>query len=132
MDSATVSTKSPRSKPPVKPAKERILIEFPAAALRKAEKAARAEGVSRSDFIRTAVEQRLAAIAEVEFERELEESYKANAEFNRQMMKEFEHVDREGWEAVFGKLANSDDEKKAAVIEAARSVSVPSRPWCRR
>jgi len=100
MDSATVSTKSPRSKPPVKPAKERILIEFPAAALRKAEKAARAEGVSRSDFIRTAVEQRLAAIAEVEFERELEESYKANAEFNRQIMKEFEHVDREGWEAI--------------------------------
>ena len=41
-------------------------------------------------------------------------------------------IDREGWEAVFGKLANSDDEKKAAVIEAARSVSVPSRPWCRR
>ena len=100
MDSATVSTKSPRSKTSVRPAKERILIEFPAAALRKAEKAARAEGVSRSDFIRTAVEQRLAAIAEVEFERELEESYKANAEFNRQLMKEFEHVDREGWEAI--------------------------------
>jgi len=83
-----------------KPLKERILIEFSAAALRKAEKAARAEGVSRSDFIRTAVEQRLEAIAEAEFERELEESYKANAQFNRQIMKEFEHVDREGWEAI--------------------------------
>jgi hypothetical protein len=41
-------------------------------------------------------------------------------------------IDRDGWEGVFGKLAESDDEKKAAVVEAARSVSVPSRPWCRR
>ena len=83
-----------------KPLKERVLIEFPAAALRKADKAARAEGVSRSEFIRTAIEQRLEAIAEAEFERELEESYKANAEFNLQILKEFEHVDRETWEAL--------------------------------
>jgi len=48
MGSAAVSRKSSRSKPPVKPAKERVLIEFPAAALRRAEEAARAEGVSRS------------------------------------------------------------------------------------
>lgn len=41
-------------------------------------------------------------------------------------------IDSEGWEAVFGKLATSDEDKKAAVVEAARSVSVPSRPWCRR
>jgi hypothetical protein len=75
-----------------KPLKERVLIEFPAAALRRADKAARAEGVSRSEFIRAAVEQRLEAIAEAEFERKLEESYKANAEF--------EHVDREAWEAL--------------------------------
>jgi hypothetical protein len=83
-----------------KPFKKRVLIEFPAAALRLAEQAARAAGVSRSEFIRTAVEQRLRAIAEAEFERELEESYKANAEFNLQILKEFEHVDRETWEAI--------------------------------
>jgi metal-responsive CopG/Arc/MetJ family transcriptional regulator len=100
MGSAAVSRKSSRSKPPVKPAKERVLIEFPAAALRRAEEAARAEGVSRSEFIRTAVEARLEAIAEAEFERELEESYKANAEFNLQILKEFEHVDRETWEMI--------------------------------
>lgn len=39
-------------------------------------------------------------------------------------------IDRDGWEAVFGKLANSEDDKKAAVVEAAKSVSVASRPWC--
>jgi hypothetical protein len=39
-------------------------------------------------------------------------------------------IDKDGWEAVFGKLA-TDEERKAAVIEAARSVSAPSRPWCR-
>jgi len=83
-----------------KPLKERVLIEFPSEALRRADKAARAEGVSRSEFIRTAVERRLEAIAEAEFERELEESYKANAEFNLQILKEFEHVDREAWEAL--------------------------------
>ena len=100
MGSAAVSSKSSHFKPPVKPAKERILIEFPATALRRAEKAARAEGVSRSEFIRTAVEVRLEALAVAEFERELEESYKANAEFNLQILKEFEHVDREAWEAI--------------------------------
>ena len=100
MGSAAVSRKSSRSKPPVKPAKERVLIEFPAAALRRAEEAARAEGVSRSEFIRTAVEARLEAIAEAEFERELEESYTATAEFNLQILKEFEHVDRETWEMI--------------------------------
>jgi hypothetical protein len=68
--------------------------------LRRTDKAARAEGVSRSEFIRTAIEQRLDAIDEAEFERALEESYKANAELNLQILKEFEHVDREAWEAL--------------------------------
>jgi metal-responsive CopG/Arc/MetJ family transcriptional regulator len=83
-----------------KPLKERVLIEFPAAALRRTDRAAQAEGVSRSEFIRVAVEHRLEAIAEAEFERELEASYKANAEFNLRILKEFEHVDRETWEAL--------------------------------
>ena len=83
-----------------KPLKEHILIECPAALLRRAEEAARTEGVSRSEFICTAVEARLEAIAEAEFERELEESYKANAELNLQILKEFEHVDRDAWKSV--------------------------------
>lgn len=40
-------------------------------------------------------------------------------------------IERNGWEAVFGKVA-TEEQKKAAVVEAARSVSTPLRPWCRR
>jgi metal-responsive CopG/Arc/MetJ family transcriptional regulator len=83
-----------------KPLKERVLIEFPAAALRKADKAARAEGVSRSEFIRTAVEQRLEEISIEEFERELAEACIANNQRNLELLKEFEHVDREAWAAI--------------------------------
>ena len=83
-----------------KPLKERVLIEFPAAALRKADKAARAEGVSRSEFIRTAVEQRLEEISIEEFERELAEACIANNQRNLELVKEFEHVDREAWAAI--------------------------------
>jgi metal-responsive CopG/Arc/MetJ family transcriptional regulator len=91
---------APRRQAPRKSAKERVLIEFPSADLRRADEAARSAGVSRSEFIRAAVELRLEAIAEEEFERELEESYKANAEFNLQILKEFQHVDRETWERL--------------------------------
>ena len=85
---------------PAKPLRERVLIEFPAEALRRADEAARASGSSRSEFIRSAVEARLDAIAEEQFERELEKSYKANAEFNLKILKEFEHVDGEAWERL--------------------------------
>ena len=91
------SARAAGSKAPAKPAKSRVLIEFPSEALRHADEAARAAGLSRSEFIRSAVEAHLDAIAIDNFERELEESYKANAEFNRQIMKEWEHVDREAW-----------------------------------
>jgi hypothetical protein len=40
-------------------------------------------------------------------------------------------IEREGWEGVFGKVTDAEA-KRAAIIEAARSVSVPARPWCRR
>jgi metal-responsive CopG/Arc/MetJ family transcriptional regulator len=86
-----------RGKAPSKPAKSRVLIEFPTEALRQADQAAQAAGVSRSQFIRSAVEAHLDAIAIENFERELEASYKANADFNREIMKEWEHVDREAW-----------------------------------
>lgn len=41
-------------------------------------------------------------------------------------------IDRNGWEAVFGKLAVSEESKHVAIREVARTVSAPSRPWCRR
>jgi len=40
-------------------------------------------------------------------------------------------IDREGWEGVFGKLAAAE-EKKAAVVNAARTASVTAKPWCHR
>jgi hypothetical protein len=97
---STTKSQTRAAKTAVKPAKARVLIEFPTEALLRADDAARATGVSRSEFIRAAVEQRLEAMAEEEFERELEESYKANAELNLQILKEFEHVDRETWEKL--------------------------------
>jgi len=106
MGSAAVSRKSSRSKPSAKPGavkkplKERVLIEFPAAALRRAEEAARAEGVSRSEFIRSAVEARLEALAVAEFERELAEACIANNQRNLELLKEFEYVDREAWARI--------------------------------
>ena len=83
-----------------KPLKERVLIEFPAAALRRTDEAARAEGVSRSEFVRIAVEERLEALAIAEFERELAEACIANSQRNLELLKEFEPVDREAWEAL--------------------------------
>jgi metal-responsive CopG/Arc/MetJ family transcriptional regulator len=98
------ATRAPRSAPgrraARKPAKERVLIEFPTAALRRADEAARAQGVSRSEFIRAAVERQLEARDAEEFERELEQAYKVNAAFNLQILREFEHVDREAWEKI--------------------------------
>lgn len=83
-----------------KPLKERVLIEFPVAALRRADAAARTEGVSRSEFIRAAVEERLEALTIAEFERELAEACIANNQRNLELLKEFEHVDREAWAAI--------------------------------
>ena len=87
-------------RPAAKPAKERVLIEFPAAALRRADEAARAEGVSRSEFIRSAVERRLENLASEELDRELAEACIANNGRNLEMLKEFEHVDREAWARI--------------------------------
>lgn len=84
----------------IKPAKERVLIEFPAASLRQAAAAARAAGVSRSEFIRSALDAHLQALAEAEFERELAEACIANNARNLELLKEFEHVDREAWERI--------------------------------
>ena len=95
-------TKSPARalKTAAKPAKQRILIEFPTEALSRADQAAQTAGVSRSEFIRTAVEERLEALAEAEFERELAEACIANSARNLELLKEFEHVDREAWAAI--------------------------------
>ena len=47
-----------------------------------------------------AVERRHEEISAEEFERELEAACKANAQMNLEILKEFEHVDREAWAAI--------------------------------
>ena len=102
MASTATTRRTASVKPGVvkKPLKERVLIEFPAAALRRTDKAAHAQGVSRSEFIRTAVERRLEELSVEEFERELAEACIANSQRNLGLLKEFEHVDREAWAAL--------------------------------
>ena len=100
MASTNAARKTVPARPARKPARERVLIEFPSAALRRADKAARAQGVSRSEFIRSAVEKRLEEMSAEEFERELSAACIANNARNLELLKEFEHVDREAWERL--------------------------------
>ena len=76
--------------------KERVLVEFPAALLQRADEAARNLESNRSDLIRKAVERLLDDMESREFEQELARAYAANAAMNRALAKEFEAVDREG------------------------------------
>jgi metal-responsive CopG/Arc/MetJ family transcriptional regulator len=75
--------------------KERVLVEFPTLLLKRAEEAAAQLATDRSKFIRSAVEQALAAIERQKVETELAETYAANAVFNLNLSAEFAHVDSE-------------------------------------
>jgi predicted transcriptional regulator len=77
--------------------KERVLIEFSAALLKRADEAARALETNRSDLIRNAVEQLLDGMESRQFERELARAYAANSEMNRALARDFREVDREGF-----------------------------------
>jgi len=79
------------------PQRERVLIEFPSNLLRRTEEAARKLEKNRSELIRSAVEKLLNDMDSAEFERELAAAYTANAELSREIMKDFEAVDREGF-----------------------------------
>lgn len=77
--------------------KERVLIEFPSALLKRADEAASNLETNRSGFIRNAVERLLDEMEAKEFERELAAAYAANAEMNSALAAEFSEVDREGF-----------------------------------
>ena len=76
--------------------KERVLVEFPATLLQRADEAARNLESNRSDLIRKAVERLLDDMESREFEQELARAYAENAAMNLSLAKEFEAVDREG------------------------------------
>ncbi len=87
---------APVRKARVAPAgKERVLVEFPENLLKRADEVAREMKMSRSELIRSAVEQRLKEIEIKKFEQELAEGYIANAEMNLALVEEFKHVDSE-------------------------------------
>ena len=77
--------------------RERILLEFPSALLKRTDKAAAEVDTSRSELVRTAVEQLLDSIEKRRLETELAEAYAANAAMNLELAKDFAHVDEEGF-----------------------------------
>lgn len=88
---------SPRSQTNRRTVRERVLLEFPSALLKRADKAAEGMNASRSDLIRTAVEQLLDRRDRERLEAELAEAYTANAAMNLELAQEFKHVDEEGF-----------------------------------
>lgn len=77
--------------------RERVLIEFPVKLLERTDHAAAHLEKSRSELIRTAVEQMLDRMEKKRFEMELAAAYAANANRNIELAEEFFHVDREGF-----------------------------------
>lgn len=78
-------------------ARGRVLLEFPPELLERADNAAASIGTSRSELVRTAVEQYVDAMDNKRLEAELAEAYVANAAMSLELAQEFEHVDREGF-----------------------------------
>jgi predicted transcriptional regulator len=81
----------------VRPGRERVLVEFSDNLLKRTDEAASRMEKNRSDLIRTAVEQLLDGIEKQKIEIELAAAYAANAEMNLELVKEFAHVDSEGF-----------------------------------
>ena len=84
-----------RNSPPNR--NERVLIEFPAQLLARAEEAARGLQTNRSELIRNALEHFLTDMEAKEFERQLAAAYSANADRNRALADEFRTADPEGF-----------------------------------
>ena len=80
------------------PKATRVLVEFPVSLLKEADETAIYLRLNRSQLIRSAVEQHVKQTMRKRFERELAEGYAANAQNSLDMLKEFEHVDSEGWD----------------------------------
>ena len=78
-----------------RPAKDRLLIEFPSALIERADQEALRANTSRSQLIRDAVEEHLAAREKARMDAELAEAYAANSGRNLQLLDEFSAVDRE-------------------------------------
>jgi metal-responsive CopG/Arc/MetJ family transcriptional regulator len=76
-------------------ANSKVIVEFPADLLKRAERAASELATNRSRLIRLAVEQFLQSLQRRELERQLAEGYRANAAMDREICQEFAYVDAE-------------------------------------
>jgi len=83
---------------PLRPGRERVLVEFPLNLLERADDAASKLEKNRSELIRMSVERMLDEMEKEKFEAELAAAYAANARMNIDLTEEFVHVDREGME----------------------------------
>jgi len=87
----------PRKIKPAALRKERVLIEFPASLLKRADQAARELDKNRSELIRGAVEKLLAEMEAKQLEQELAAAYAASAALSLEIAEDFAHVDSEGF-----------------------------------
>ena len=80
---------------PTTPHVKRVVVDFPAPLLSRAERAVAELGTNRSDLIRRAVEQFLESLQKARIEQALADGYTANAAQARQASGEFSHLDSE-------------------------------------
>ena len=78
--------------------KERVLVEFPSSLIELADAEASRMQISRSQLIRSAVEEALAVREKARVNSELAEAYAANAGRNLELLEEFAAVDQEIFE----------------------------------
>lgn len=71
----------------------KIAIDFPAPLFRETAQAAQELSTTRSSVVRTAVEMFLRSRRREKIERQIAESFSENAESDRRLMDEFQHVD---------------------------------------
>ena len=82
-----------RGRTPAVSAVRRVVVEFPAPLLDRAERILPQLSINRSELIREAVEHFLEALQRAQLERELAEGYVANGAQARSACEEFAYVD---------------------------------------
>jgi metal-responsive CopG/Arc/MetJ family transcriptional regulator len=97
MNSKTTAKKGKHRVPATTSAKQarKIVVDFPAPLFQETERAAHELSMNRSVLIRSAVEMYLRVRQREKLERQIAESFSANAEFDRQLVEDFAHVDAE-------------------------------------
>lgn len=97
MSSKTTAKKGRHRVPATATAKQarKIVIDFPATLFEETERAVHELSMNRSVLIRSAVEMYLRVRRREKLERQIAESFRANAEFDRQLVEDFAHVGAE-------------------------------------